>query len=282
MPRIRSLKPEFWSSPGLPEDPWARLLYMAMWNWADDNGVGTANLRELLGFAFPNDPCMTLVDFRRVLGEIHRVFGVMFYTVAGRPYYYIPSWERHQKFDRRSKGRHPMPRDADGVFDLHEYDDSLQSHEPSTESHESPSSTRRDSAAGTGEQGNRGTEEKGKTRPTQAPNAADAADASEGFADFWAAYPRHEGRGAAMRAYAKARTKAEDSLLVQAALRYAQDPNREDRYTAHASTWLNGERWCDDPLPSRRNRISGQDEKVLGWHNVINSSPIPELPKGKP
>ncbi|MGP5376351.1 hypothetical protein ACTXM8_10200 [Brachybacterium alimentarium] len=157
MARIRSIKPEYYSSPGIETlEPFARILYIAMWNWADDNGVGTANARELLGFAFPLDEDLTVVDLRRMLDGIRRVFGVEFYTVAGRPYYAIPSWEKHQKFDRRSKGKHPGPEEADTPVDQHE-------HSPSTESHESPSSTRRDSVAGTGEQGNRGTGEQRKS-----------------------------------------------------------------------------------------------------------------------
>ncbi len=64
MPRIRAIKPEFWSSPQLPSDPWSRLLYIAMWNWADDNGIGTAGVREMLGFAFR----MMITSARRTYG----------------------------------------------------------------------------------------------------------------------------------------------------------------------------------------------------------------------
>jgi len=169
MARIRSIKPEFWSSPGIETvDPYARLLFIAMWNWADDSGVGVANPRELLGFAFPLDEEITVADLRRMLVEIRRVFGVKFYTVAGRPYYYIPSWEKHQKFDRRSKGKYPGPDEAE--------DEEIPANKGnsghSTESHESTSSARRDSVAGTGEQRNRGTGEQGKKKP--APPTADA------------------------------------------------------------------------------------------------------------
>ena len=61
MPRIRNLKPQFWDSPDTARaDLACRLLYMAMWNWADDAGRGTANLKELEAFAFPNDDIQTL------------------------------------------------------------------------------------------------------------------------------------------------------------------------------------------------------------------------------
>jgi len=108
--RIRTLKPEFWSSPGIRGLEFgARLLFQAMWNWADDYGRGSANPGELLGFAFPWDDELTTTDIRRMLGAIGRAFGVIFYEVDGRPYYAIPTWNKHQKIDKRSNRRHPGP-----------------------------------------------------------------------------------------------------------------------------------------------------------------------------
>lgn len=166
MARIRTIKPEFWSSPDTAklDDPWGRLLFIAMWNWADDNGRGTANPKELAGFAFPNDDSISSADIRRMLGEIRRAFGVILYEVAGRPYYAIPSWDLHQKIDKRSTGRHPAPEDGsrwepdpDSATDLHERNGQAQ---PPTKSAEDPPSLRSDPGAGswnrgTGEQGNK-------------------------------------------------------------------------------------------------------------------------------
>lgn len=170
MARIRSIKPEFWSSPGQQQcrDPYARLLFIAMWNWADDTGRGTVNPRELAGFAFPWDEHLSSADIRRMLGEIRRAFDVVFYEVGGRPYYLIPSWDKHQKIDKRSGARHPGP-DAGTPWDPDpdphpttsadqpKQPDSADSAEPSAESAEDPPSPRRKPGAGTGEQGNRGT-----------------------------------------------------------------------------------------------------------------------------
>lgn len=170
MARIRSIKPEFWSSPGQKQcrDPYARLLFIAMWNWADDTGRGTVNPRELAGFAFPWDEHLSSADIRRMLGEIRRAFGVVFYEVGGRPYYLIPSWDKHQKIDKRSGARHPGP-DAGTPWDPDpdphpttsadqpKHPDSAESVEPSAVSAEDPPSPRRKPGAGTGEQGNRGT-----------------------------------------------------------------------------------------------------------------------------
>jgi helix-turn-helix protein len=73
------------------------------------------------------------------------------------------------------------------------------------------------------------------------------------FAAFWLAYPRKAGKGAARTAWTKARRRGvAPEVLIEGARAYADDPNREDQYTAHPATWLNQERWLDGPLPDRR------------------------------
>ena len=110
MPRIRTIKPEFWDSPGTARASLrGRLFFIAMWNWADDYGIGTANARQLIGFAFPNDADVSDADFPRLCTEVSDCFGVVFYEVSGRPFYAIPSWENHQKNERRAKSRNPPP-----------------------------------------------------------------------------------------------------------------------------------------------------------------------------
>ena len=74
---------------------------------------------------------------------------------------------------------------------------------------------------------------------------------SPSFDDFWNAYPLKVGKGAARKAWLKAVTKAEPSLIIEGVKRYANDPNRDPAYTAHAATWLNAERWTDSELPPR-------------------------------
>lgn len=164
MARIRTVKPEFWDSPGVETlSPWARLLFIAMWNWADDSGTGKAEARELMGFAFPRDETMTLAEFRGFLGEVRRGFGVTFYKARGRSFYNIPSWDRHQKIDKRSASRWPLP--EEGV----EYDPETNALVTDSEvgdsenPAETPPSVRGNPGAGTEEQRNRGTEEKEET-----------------------------------------------------------------------------------------------------------------------
>ena len=109
MPRIRTIKPEFFGSPDTAKASFkARLLYIAMWCWADDYGVGLTNLQSLAGFAFEHDDT-SASEVQSLLSEVQGSFGVVFYTVGGRYYYAIPSWDDHQKTQRKAARRNPGP-----------------------------------------------------------------------------------------------------------------------------------------------------------------------------
>ena len=71
------------------------------------------------------------------------------------------------------------------------------------------------------------------------------------FVEFWDTVPRKVGKGAARKAWAKAVKKADPQVIIEGMRRYRDDPNRSDEFTAHPSSWLNAERWDDDPLPAR-------------------------------
>ena len=80
-----------------------------------------------------------------------------------------------------------------------------------------------------------------------------SAGESMDFDDFWKVYPLHIGKIAARKAWAKALKIDPGSAIIEGAVRYASDPNREPGFTAHPTTWLNQGRWDDDPLPPRLN-----------------------------
>lgn len=119
MPRIRTIKPEFFSSPDTAKaSPLARLLFAAMWCWANDWGVGETNLNGLLGHAFPDSDGIGKSELLCLLAEVRDCYGVVFYTVEGRYYYLIPSWDRHQRTQRRAFLRYPLPDDPGASPDL--------------------------------------------------------------------------------------------------------------------------------------------------------------------
>jgi hypothetical protein len=75
--------------------------------------------------------------------------------------------------------------------------------------------------------------------------------ALEGFLEFWRTYPRKEGKGHARQAWMKAIRKQDPTVIIEGAARYRDDLNRVKEFTAMPATWLNGERWEDEPLPGR-------------------------------
>jgi uncharacterized protein YdaU (DUF1376 family) len=72
---------------------------------------------------------------------------------------------------------------------------------------------------------------------------------SGSFEEFWNIYPRHIAKQTALAAYRKARKGGTThEAIITGTRRYADEcRGKEQRYIAHASTWLNGGRWDDAP-----------------------------------
>lgn len=74
------------------------------------------------------------------------------------------------------------------------------------------------------------------------------------FAEFWAAYPKKAAKAKARIAFGRVVAGGTDpDAIIRAAVRYRDDPQRDPRYTAHPTTWLNDERWEDqaaEPPPN--------------------------------
>jgi hypothetical protein len=88
------------------------------------------------------------------------------------------------------------------------------------------------------------------TAPKPAPRTKQ--DLTADFEAFWTQYPRRVSKGAARKAYDKARKSATADELELGAMRYAAVRSSEDpTYTKHPSTWLNNKCWLDEPEPAR-------------------------------
>ena len=163
MPRIRSIKPEFWDSPSTASASLrVRLLFIAMWNWADDHGRGTANASQVLSFAFPNDAELPslVAEAPRVYAEVSAAFGVVFYEADGRRFYAIPSWNDHQKNERKAASKYPPPPEGITADQAPHWASVAEMRGTSAQTHGA-------SGTGTGEQGNRGTGEISVRPPLQ-------------------------------------------------------------------------------------------------------------------
>ncbi|QKY78996.1 hypothetical protein Jinkies_48 [Arthrobacter phage Jinkies] len=114
---------------------------------------------------------------------------------------------------------------------------------------------------------------------------------SRAFEAFWDAYPRKVGKKAASSAFDKARKAASLQTICEGAARYRDDPNREDAFTAHPTTWLNEGRWDDEtPIPNRsaaQARPSGSDiraragfERLAAYDQTGRTQFTPQLELG--
>lgn len=71
------------------------------------------------------------------------------------------------------------------------------------------------------------------------------------FIQFWEAYPRKTAKRAAQKAHASALKRSPPAEILAGAERYATERADEDqKFTAHASTWLNADRWRDEATPT--------------------------------
>ena len=73
-------------------------------------------------------------------------------------------------------------------------------------------------------------------------------DVVDEFADWWKLYPKKVDKGHAKKAFAKARKSVELVDLCAATEALAEKAKHmERRFIPNPATWLNGERWTDEP-----------------------------------
>ncbi len=108
MARIRTIKPEFWTSEQIVEcSTNARLLFIGMWNFCDDRGIHPASVRRLKMEIFPGDD-FALGDVEAMVQELMRNRLVTEYCVENEAFWLVSGFEKHQKIDRPTY-RFPLP-----------------------------------------------------------------------------------------------------------------------------------------------------------------------------
>lgn len=108
MARIRTIKPEFWTSEqvmdcSLP----ARLLFIGLWNFCDDHGRHRLAPKTIKAEIFPGDD-VAAETIRGLLDELSAAGLVALYRADGGDYLQITGW-KHQRIDKRQPPRHPPP-----------------------------------------------------------------------------------------------------------------------------------------------------------------------------
>ena len=110
MPRIRTVKPEFWSDEKLgPMPAVTRLVFLGLIGMADDYGRLVDNVKSIDGFIFPE----TDDSARESLDLLARADRILRYTSAsGQRLIQIVHWH-HQKVDHPGKEVLPAPSELD-------------------------------------------------------------------------------------------------------------------------------------------------------------------------
>jgi hypothetical protein len=106
MPRIRTLKPEFWTDEKLaPLPPITRLVFLGLISLADDTGRLIDNVKSLDGMLFPetDDTCRESLEVLMRLSRISR-----YVAESGQKVIQITNWASHQKV------AHPSPHNLPG------------------------------------------------------------------------------------------------------------------------------------------------------------------------
>lgn len=110
MARIRTIKPEFWTSEQVMDcSTIARLLFIGLWNFCDDAGRIGASPKQIKALVLPADD-VSADDVRRMIDELTSNGLLVRYVVDGKEYLQVTGWS-HQKIDRPQKSKIPPPPD---------------------------------------------------------------------------------------------------------------------------------------------------------------------------
>ena len=183
MARIRSIKPEFWSDEKLSECSLsARLLFIALWNFADDEGRMEFAPARIKMQVFPCGS-VSASKLTEYLRELTEKSVIRIYTYESKQYLDIPNFTKHQKINRPTPSR--LPAFHGGLTES-----SAIAHVPLTSGKE-----------GNGREGNRARGTRLPDNFTLTPERRKAAEA-EGvdaerefakFRDYWAGQPGAKG-----------------------------------------------------------------------------------------
>lgn len=194
MARIRTIKPEFWTSEQVMEcEPVTRLLFIGLWNFCDDYGNHPASPKTIKALVFPGDD-IAPATIERMLEELSRNRLIAYYEHSGKRYLHVRGW-KHQKIEKPSR-KHPAfveqsPNGEDGDPE-----------DPEVELFAS-------------EEDQAGPE---KGRPETAKRDPVKREPSKAFESAWKAYPGREGSNPKNKAEAAWRARVKEGVSEEALL----------------------------------------------------------------
>lgn len=217
--------------------PWPMLLYTWLLPCQDNKGRMEGDADILKGMIFPRQHKITMAMVERWMLELHNAGLVFRYQVNGSGYLQFPTdaVEEYQKLLGHMKDESDFPGPPEDAYAtwLKDVRTSIYQYEPVyTSTNECV--------------------QKGSSRVVEGKGSSRV---GEGFARFWSAYPRKEGKSDALRAWERLEPDAAlVSQILTALEAHRLSPQWQDdggRYIPHPSTWLNGKRWEDQLEPLR-------------------------------
>jgi hypothetical protein len=276
MARIRSIKPEFWVSEQIAEcSTSARLTFVGLWTFSDDNGVHPAKPKTLKAELFPMDDTSS-AEVATWMQELIRAGLVAEFEVGGERFWHITGWAKHQKIDRPSYKYPAPPEHQASQIGVQNFDDPSAKAGAETGG-ESPSIRLPldDDSSNARRAPPPGVEWSGveSIGDAHSPNARHKVAQPRtkrngrtvgvtGFEAFYAAYPKKKSRGAAEKVFAG--LKVGDDLLgkmLYAIRRQSEtDDWRKDdgQFIPYPATWLSNKGWLDE-APGPRGHIGSAD-----------------------
>lgn len=111
MPRIRTIKPEFFTSDTVSQLPLrTRLTWIGLWTHSDDYGRSRDNVKLIKAAVWPLDE-ISIRDIEIDLNTLADRGLIYRYEIEGKDYIQVSNWTEHQKVDRPSKSPIPAPPD---------------------------------------------------------------------------------------------------------------------------------------------------------------------------
>lgn len=228
MPRIRSFKPELWTSEQFVEcSRNARLLFLGTWTFCDDSGRSPYRPKTLKLQIFPGDD-IGIEEIELWMEELNQCGLIRLYVVGGERFFHITGWH-HQRIDKPQKPRCPAPEEGEIQRTFLECSGN-----------------------------DRGTflpdpiREDGKGREEDHPPTVPPED---GFDEFWRAYPRKAKKKDAERAWRKVRKADRHQVMTALEVHKKQPQWVKDRgeFIPYPASWLNARQWEDELPPAAGN-----------------------------
>lgn len=229
MARIRSIKPEFWTSEQVMNcSPMARLLFIGLWNFCDDAGNHVASAKTIKANVFPGDDIMSS-SIQGLLDELSSNGLIAYYSFENKDFLHVTGWH-HQKIERPTY-KHPPFKPGDSAPTRRALDE-----------------TSPPEGSGVDKEGK-------KENPLPA-----VADVPAGFVRFWNAWPRSPRKVDKADCCKRWKRHGLESIADQIVAHVeamCETDQWKRGYEPAPATYLNGRRWEDDMPPTSLSLLAG-------------------------